>query len=67
MQDLTQTNRAYTGLQICHKSKQCFYKGEKRQKVEKTEWIYTEHAYPVIIPEALFEKVQEVRLKNRIH
>lgn len=64
MQGTTQANRAYIGVQSCCKSKQCFYKGQKRQKMARAEWIETEYVYPVIISVELFEEVQRVRLKG---
>lgn len=58
-------NIAYTGMGVCHKSKQCFYKEEKRRKIAEEEWIYIDHAYPEIITRDIFERVQEIRYKNK--
>lgn len=57
-------NKVYTGKQICHKSEQYFYKGEKRKKVEQDQWICVENKYPAIITEEIFRRVQRIRHKN---
>lgn len=58
-------NVAYIGRRVCHRSTQCFYRGEKRQNVEREHWIYLDHAYPAIIEKDSFERVQKMRHRNR--
>ena len=58
-------NRAYAGDLVQGKYNRSIYSREKRGKKEEAAWEVIENAHPAIIDREAFQKVQEIREKNR--
>ncbi|MDE7310926.1 MAG: recombinase family protein [Eubacterium sp.] len=58
-------NRAYTGDLVQGKYNRSIYSRERRGKKEESAWEIIENAHPAIIDRDAFQKIQEIREKNR--
>lgn len=58
-------NRAYAGDLVQGKYNHSIYSREKRGKKEEAAWEVIEDAHPAIIDRDSFQKIQEIREKNR--
>ncbi len=58
-------NRAYAGDLVQGKYNRSIYSREKQGKKEEAAWEVIENAHPAIIDREVFQKVQEIREKNR--
>ncbi len=58
-------NRAYVGDLVQGKYNRSIYSRERQGKKEEAAWEVIENAHPAIIDREVFQKVQEIREKNR--
>jgi len=58
-------NRAYVGDLVQGKYNRSIYSRERRGKREEAAWEVLENAHPAIIDRDTFQKIQEIREKNR--
>lgn len=60
------TNETYTGKLIQHTIEKISYKSKKTKAVDKDKWIITENHHEAIIPQEMYDRVQQLRSTRRV-